>query len=556
MFVEKYEPNTQKALFHKDVVSHIRKWIKMIEDKNESNNILFLLGPVSSGKTVSVNVLFKGFNVDSIDASELRSNDNIKEIATNISSLKQQTLVNIDKWNHKSRKDKPNIVVIDNIELCEKTIVQFVEEVHFVRQIKVPIVLICNNVKLKDLFSYTDRCTYLQFPKPSLLELTKLASNVNKEENLKLSKHDINSIISKSECDIRQLLYLLEQWKYSSGTIKDFLDSVEAKYSDVDLTSKLLYFFDNNVPFHFEKTFQYSTSEPMVISCGVFQNYPKICDYYGSDIHTLAEVADSISSSNMLYSKMYEDQQWDLFDLYAITSCTIPSYLIKNARVTKEISSFQVDMSYSLAGFKDISYNFINSFEEIRKMSTENMFSPKLNNNPSYPLFYSNDVTAFFSYGKMLHTAVTIVTVHFENNKKGKNTTKTEKITLCKGIEDSKVQFALDFLAQFVFEYKLFTVDDIDNLILNILQYKTDDDIIKNVDKINVRILKRILNIFTFEDTNKLIKSHVEMAIKYKVFKSLIEFLKETRQETKERNIHSVDNLIEDLSNVWTFLKK
>ena len=57
---DSYEPQTQKSLFHQDIVHHIRKWMKLMEGYAEVNKsvaqILFLQGPIGCGKTKSVEI--------------------------------------------------------------------------------------------------------------------------------------------------------------------------------------------------------------------------------------------------------------------------------------------------------------------------------------------------------------------------------------------------------------------------------------------------------------------------------------------------------------------
>ena len=95
MFSQKYKPTTQKSLFHKDVVNHIRKWIQDIEYKYETvkdvKQILFLNGPVGCGKSVTVECLFKGYNLINIDSDNLRNSDKIQESLQQIISFNNIT---------------------------------------------------------------------------------------------------------------------------------------------------------------------------------------------------------------------------------------------------------------------------------------------------------------------------------------------------------------------------------------------------------------------------------------------------------------------------------
>ena len=180
MIADKYKPTTQKSLFHKDIINHIRKWIKMIEDyaedKKSVKNILFLHGPVGCSKTVTVECLFKSYNVIEIDSDMLRSADKISDCLQSIVGFNEITLSNIDKWNHKNKRDKSNVVFIDNLELCDRGIESFIDTLHNKNNINVPIILVCNNSKFRDMFANNVNCTFIEFKKPSLLELTKLSN--------------------------------------------------------------------------------------------------------------------------------------------------------------------------------------------------------------------------------------------------------------------------------------------------------------------------------------------------------------------------------------------
>ena len=183
MIAQKYKPTTQKALFHKDIVNHIRKWIKNVEDYADDSKpvqqILFLYGPMGCSKTVTVECLFKGYNLYEIDTDTIKSNDKLVETIQGLVHFREKTLANIDKWNQKSRKDKSNMILVDNLELCDKNIEMFFDLIHNKHNINVPVILISNNIKYKDIFANKNKCTLIEFKHPSLLELTKFVIDIN-----------------------------------------------------------------------------------------------------------------------------------------------------------------------------------------------------------------------------------------------------------------------------------------------------------------------------------------------------------------------------------------
>lgn len=566
-FSQKYKPTTQKSLFHKDIVSHIRKWIRTIEDYADSfksvKHILFLYGPIGCSKTVTVECLFKGYNLIDIDSDIIRSSDKISEIISRIVSFRDVTLANIDKWNHKNRKDKSNILFIDNLELCDRGIENFIETIYEKSNINIPIVTVCNSSKYKELFSNYKNCTFLEFKKPSLLELTKLSNDICKSESIKLSNSQIKIIIEKSEYDIRQLLYLLEQWCVNNSDFEKFIDSIQVKHTDGDLSEKLEYLFNNKKVFDANYIYKIASTEPVLISNSIYQNYLNVPDDIELTpksnlllISNYCKIIDGISSSSIIYNDIYENQNWNLYNYFITESTTIPSFYIKkNTEVMykdyfknkSNVTDIELrewyNKTFQFSSFKDVSYNFANSYEEIKKIITQNIFS-HVSNPKQYYLIHKQ--TECFTLVNILLVYIEHINNYFNENKRGKNTSKKEKLDLCKNISTGIYKSSLDNLVQIVYSYKLFEIDK-DNFIVKRLEY-TDEYIEDNLSKINLRIFKRLLNIFTISDRHKNFKSNVETSLQYRIFKLLISDHEKTTL-TISNNINNI--ITEDLDKIW-----
>lgn len=574
LLVDKYKPSSQKSLFHKNIIAHIRNWIKLIDDLHSSNKpvnkLLFLYGPIGSGKTASINVLFKSFNIHKIDVSDLRSSDKLSDIINSIPNYNEITLANIDKWNNKNSV-KFNILYIDNLEVCDKSILPILDTIHNKYQINIPVVLICNNPKLKEQISPLSNCTILEFNKPSLLELSKLTSDINSKENLTLTKDNIKLIIDKSQFDIRQLFFILQQWSYqinSNPDFENFINKLELKHMDIDLYTKLSSIFNSNIPFNLKSDLHTCTAEPLVISHHIFQNYNHIISnlYPNNKLNFLQysnNIVDNISSSNLIYQNIFEEQNWDLYDFYTMNSCIFPIYSIKNyitnnttittkthSSTTHDNTNLEQKIYSMLQPFKDVSYNYQNSFDEIKKIILQNSISNILPNSSTD--FLSNSEQCFFIAKIFIHN-ISILNTYFDNNKRGKNTSKKEKLAICNNITDPFIQNTFTNTIQLIYNYRLFEID-IEPILLKLDSYTLDTDT-EDFLKIDIRIVKRFINIFTLNDNTKFIKSHVEMAIKYKLFNLLVSDLhlhykSKIIQNNKNQNIES---LIDDLSNIWNF---
>lgn len=564
MLSEKYAPTTQKSLFHKNIVNHIRKWITKVEccavERDRSlKQLLLVSGPVGCGKSTTVSILLKGFNTINLDPIEVRSADKVFDLANTIPGFDEKTLINIEKWNHKNQKEKYNVVVVDNIELCEKSIVSFVETVHNKRNINVPIILIGNDAKYNDVFNGTfPNYTFIEFNKPSLLELTKLVTDINAVEGLQLNLKDIQSIVKKAEFDARQVFYILEQLKVSSVPFEQFILSVKEKHVDIDLFQRIAYLLDTSVPFD-SQVFTIGNTDPLVLTNGIFQNYITSIENSKNTsalecISTAARVMDDLSMGNTMQTRLFEDQCWEMYDNVAVQTTVMPSFDIKQLNTTREETDGHKMSVHSITPFKDISYNYMNSFAEVKRNCMESHFNPKFNKHMcSYTGIFNIDVPSCFVMVDVFLLQISILTAYFDKQKRGKNTSKQEKLDICNNITDEHVQHVLNSVVDGIYNYHLFEID-IDDVICHKKEYMKEETQREEYTKVDIRMFKRFLNIFSFHDTTKYIKPHVEAALKYKIFQKSVANVKTRTDDTgSAKGAKDIDSLTVELSNIWKF---
>jgi hypothetical protein len=430
------------------------------------------------------------------------------------------------------KKHKNNLLVIDNVEPADKNIANFVDIIYTKKTINIPIIMMTTNVRLQSLFDGNLDLYTIEMKKPSLLELTKISNEINLNEHLGLEPPEIKQLVQLSQFDIRQLLFTLEQKKYSNDQFSDFVSTIQTKHTDIDLIDKLSYVFDASSAFDMQYTDYISSSEPMSISGGIFQNYSNNLD----NIRQAADVADSISQSNLMQSHIFNDQEWSLYDVYSCMSCVIPCYHIKKQKNTQPSSS------YTFIGFKDISYNFINSFEEVKRTMLSSYAVHKQFPRSNY------DIVDYFDLAKIFLFNITALNNYFDSNKKGKNTSKQEKFNLCKNITDTSVLTAWNSLVNHIYYNNMF---EIDTSKLDVKSYSNDETIMKDSSKVDLRMFKRFLNIFTMDSSNKVFKSNVETALKYKLLQTIINDEKQYYEKNKVDNETKLEVLVEDLDKIW-----
>lgn len=495
-----YAPTSQKALFNKIAVQSIRKWVQLVQESSTKRLILCVYGPMGCGKTATLQVLFKPFNVQYIDPDSIRSTS--------------ETIIHPLGYNDKTiDSTKSNIILIDNIELCEKTIKCFVESI----KVDVPIVLVFNNKKLLDLFSGPNT-TIVQFEKPSLLELNKLTqhifSQISQLQHLATQRDFLTAIVYKSDFDLRQLFYLIEQLKMhfiidkSSPVLnpEKILDLLSIKEIELDISQKIKYILDPTVPFHFHEVFKHSSSEPVSISNAIFQNYLSLQDI---NLETISSIAEDLSNGATIHNAIFDNQWWYLYDDHVLSACVRPSYKIKNTNTILQ----------SISTFKDISCNFMNSYSEIKKMYIANLQKCCPNTHTHSHFIYDPHLCFYVAYYILGCTKG--VSAFFEAHKKGKNISRMEKMALCDLISSHPESTLYDTMVNLLYTYTFYEVD-MDQVLNKRSQLRDPNYLRDHLHLVDLRILKRFLNIFTINDSNKIFKNHVETALQYSILQKII----------------------------------
>lgn len=549
---DKYYPRLQKDFFNKKSIDLIKDWTKINLTNNETDDykkILCIIGPIGVGKTVTINNLFSGYNLIKLDSEIFRTNEKTTDTIKSLVHFKSKTLVDIDKWDSKRYKMKNNVLFIDNIELYDKSITNFIELLYNKYNVNIPLITITNNVKNKEYFNeFTDNTTFISFLKPTTNDLFKLIEKIDEFSSFNDCKIIKNKIVEKSENDIRQLFYILEQLNgslknNSNCDISSLIDEMESKITDIDLSEKMSCLITNNL-INVEKRYIISTSEPQLITYSIYQNYLNVLDKYSkiqNDIDTASNIMDSISFSNTIFSCIYDEQNWELYDNFIMSGSVIPSKIL-NININTDINIIN-----ELNTFKDVSYNFSNSLNEVTEIHRNNNgHSHLIDKNHIFRNneLFTNDT---FIIIKTVIYCINEINDFFYINKRGKNTTKKEKFKIYDLIEkDKKVKKMLDYVSDFIYFYKIFEID-INNILLNKNEYLDKEKRQQNINLVDIRIFKRLLNIFTFDNSNKLLKSHIETSIQYNIFTKVINNI----PVNKVKEVDEIEKLITDIETIW-----
>lgn len=526
---EKYKPTSQKSLFHNNNVNSIKKWLQNLTfSDGDYKHILYIHGPIGCGKTTTLDILLKSYNVIQLNSDDLRTNEGVNEALSLCIDFNSITLENISKWNHSNRKDKSNIVIMECLEQSDKTIHSFLELLYKDKKINVPVIIVANSKKINEVFGKTPNFTSVLFNKPSLLEISKLLDEINKNEKLGLDKQMKKVLIDFVESDLRQLFQILTQYKLikdkqestQSIDFHRFLNSFDKKLKDIDLYDTMNYFYNPEIPVDIDYMFVKSSSEPLLLNNSMFYNYLSIISefetLYDKRIgDKLFDSVESCSNANVYNNFIYKQHYWELMPYYVYEGVISPSVNIKKTFENESIQGNR-DVSQTIdelvVPFRDISHNYFNSYNDIQR-------------NTSFAISkYHNDMS--------ISLYIELVIQKFNNIEKLKKAKKQNSI-----LESED----LTTIIEVVHEFQLYNFEE-DNSQVDTL----DEYINKNINRINIRPLKKLMNIFVLKKLPSYKSSDTLIC------KGLLKKIFETKIPKDKTN--NLDDIMCNLENIWNFV--
>jgi len=300
--------------------------------KDSSSKFLLLIGPTGCGKTTLIESFCNEENVliYSVKNDILSKKDLIKEI------INFTDYVSTEGTNFFLRQNSKKIILIDeyqgdvlsisdinNMHTMRKNfnnLKPFLKEINTTfnelsTNILPPIVIISSDAKgskLSDLKKISN-VYYIGEINKGLIK-----SWVKKEYG---SIDNLDSLLNKCGSDKRLLINTLEYLKKYPKNIDKYIDSF---YKDIDqnLFEFINILFDNLEPINIDEVFKIYETDGYLISNLVHENYLD----YSSDIHAVANAADSISLGETLFTDMYDsikqfNPEIHCFNAIYATSC-------------------------------------------------------------------------------------------------------------------------------------------------------------------------------------------------------------------------------------------
>jgi GTPase SAR1 family protein len=315
-----------------------------------TKEFLLLVGPTGCGKTTLVELFCKESN---IELYYIRWNDSIKTKKDIFKELFCFADFNKSTTFFKSRKETTNkLIVIDEYQNGPNDIVSATDITNLwmlrkkgvanaltpteVRELNAafgkttplafpPVVIIAADSKGSKLGDFKKTSQVYYIPEVSGYYIKVWIQSVLKQENIDISDQQLTALIQQCKSDKRQLLETVLFLK--NTTNKDnYLHSFK-KYYDThvyDFTDSVL--IDSGDPLDLSHTLKVYETDGYIIANLVQENYLDYC----SDIHAIANAAESISLGELFFSDTYSSSRQFIPTVHCLNSICIPSYYAKN----------------------------------------------------------------------------------------------------------------------------------------------------------------------------------------------------------------------------------
>lgn len=533
MLCENYKPSNQKKLFNQDCVAHIKKWLKNLSSSGDRDykKILFIYGSDGCGKTSTLDLVLKNYNIYNIDQDSIRVNDVIIDLISGLPEYNSSVIQTIQKSTLLG-----NIILIDdnNIKNSERLISNFIENLYDIYKKNIPLILCSSDQSFRQKFKSSYDNTFIDFKNVSHTELYTLIKNIfnDKKKDTSITDENINNIIETSQYNLHQVYHIMEHVLSLSLEKNEQLNLDKLKKdNDIDLNNRIKELYNLNKTYNFTNIYELMDVDTYVVNANIFQNHLKFYNETTLDVRSNTDMCldklEYISLSCDSFCDNVYDNFFESDANYTIINGMKPLYYLHEYK-NKYFKGSNCDIS--LEHFSGFTHNFIINFNELDKFRYESFNN--LNNDKNKTSIL--DTKCLWQYINIVNDNLKII--HECLNIKKRNVKYEMYIELLK---KNNVYDKYMYIINTIWCYTLFETNQ------NILKtkYKKENIII------NLRIFKRLLNIFSFKSNN--IKTCVENLIKDDLILKIIELQNKNNLITAD----NVNNMMYDLSDLWTHLK-
>jgi ABC-type dipeptide/oligopeptide/nickel transport system ATPase component len=541
-----YRPTNQKNLFNQSCIINIKKWLKQLNGTSENTTykkILFIYGPDGCGKSATLDLLLKTYNVYSIDQDQIKVNDVMSDF---INTLPDYNASSIQSITQKSNVTG-NIILIDDCKSNEKTISNFIENLYETVKKNIPLIICCSDYSLRQKFKSIYDIVFVDFKHASNLELNILIKKIFNDKKKEITNDNINHIIETSQYNLHQVYYISDHILATQDAHQQLNLENLKKDIDIDLNERIRKLFDLNKEYDFLRIYELMDVDTYVVNANIFQNYLNFYDIFQTDLFQTKKQIEQIDiikldymalSCDSFISTIY-DNVYDFDTNYNIMNGMKPLYYMHEFKEkfkalqneTEYTDSINKKLSNSLEHYSGHTHNYIINLNELNQFIAESFNNLNTENNKICMLDKHN----LWDFMYIINN--NLILIHKCLNIKKRNVKYETYIDLLK---TNDIYNKYTFIIDTIWNYALFETNP------NVLKIKYKKEDIN----INLRIFKRLVNIFTIGETNSM-KTNIENIIKEDLINRIIEL----QNKNNLISDNNVNNMMYDLSDIWLSLK-
>lgn len=459
----------------KDLFNNFNK-NELIKSRNNLK-LEYIVGCCGVGKTTIINIYYKKYKI--ININDINNIDSIINLNNNSCNM----LYNKNQY----------LVVFDNIDKINDLnyIHEFLKQYKLIEKFKILIVITLK--KNRQILENLENVIYI-----NKINNVELYNYILKHK--KFEKETIEKIINKIDSNLHKLEFIL---KFSETELKNFIDDNE-NIEELTTEDILIDIFDdkkNIINTNIENNIR---AEPQLFLNNIYTNLLNL-----DNIDDISNILDIITDNDNICQKIYSNNYWEMYDIYAYTS-PIQCY--------KKILNMKRTEKHKIQKWNDISYNFKKSKQDMELIIYKN-------NIEEQKLYNYNNILkerdGLYTLIYIIKNLSLTILEYVKKNKKSKNISKYQKLELFNDIKKNKTN---DFnkLIEYIYNYGIYNVKDNEKIDILITRIQHFLDINKNQKNI-ITINNEFIIIYGMLERLEKNKITIENDIKSKIYNCPIE---------------------------------
>jgi DNA polymerase III delta prime subunit len=221
-------------------------------------------------------------------------------------------------------------VVVDNVDVADGACLSAIQEAASSPAASmVPFVFVCERHEYGRPTDISKNCEIIALRHPSKAKVCAWAKSVAKSEGIGASDATLSEIVEKARGDLRNVLMTLDLNRSGGSFVADQKDS---NMDAIEITRHL---FSPESAGDTSESIRMVHTDFNIITSMVSENYLDLDDAASAD--AIARAADAISHSDVVETRIFADQQWDLWDEYAMFGAVYPASQVRSGARLNEV---------------------------------------------------------------------------------------------------------------------------------------------------------------------------------------------------------------------------